>query len=157
MTDIEIKHDCEDKKTKDVDVTDKRLTAAGSQQRGFTLIELMIVIVVVAILLAVALPAYNRQVMKGHRAAAQSEMLEIANREQQFLLANRSYASKATLEASGYGLPTDVAAKYSYTIALGAGTVPTYTVTFTPSGSQASDGNLTINSQGVKTPADKWK
>lgn len=133
-------------------------TAAGYQkQGGFTLIELMIVIAIVAILLAVALPAYQSQVIRGHRAAAQSQMLDIANREQQYLLANRSYIDHTAMNATGFSLETRVADNYSYAIVVGTGTVPTYTITFTPSGRQAKDGNLTLNSEGVKTPIDKWK
>lgn len=135
-----------------------RFSPSGRRtQAGFTLIELMIVVVILAILLMVVLPAYQDQVKRGHRAAAKSEMLEIANRQQQFLLANRAYASKTTLEANGYALPADVAAKYSYAITLGVAAVPSYSMTFTAIGSQASDGNLTITSEGVKTPAEKWK
>jgi type IV pilus assembly protein PilE len=36
-------------------------------------------------------------------------------------------------------------------------TPPVFTITFVPSGSQTIDGNLTLNSEGVKTPAEKWK
>lgn len=130
---------------------------ARPSSRGFTLIELMITVAVVAILAAVALPSYQQYVIRGKRAAAQAEMMDIANRQQQFLLANRSYADKTTLEASGYALPTEVSAHYAYTITVGAGAVPTFTITFTPSGSQASDGALSLTSEGVKTPAAKWK
>jgi type IV pilus assembly protein PilE len=125
-------------------------------QYGFTLIELMITVAIVAILAAVAYPAYTQYLIRANRAAAQAEMMNIANRQQQFLLTNRGYASKSTLEASGYALPSSVSSKYSYAIVIGAGVVPTYTLTFTPTGVQASDGNLIITSDGVKTPADKW-
>jgi type IV pilus assembly protein PilE len=131
-----------------------RLTVKRSQA-GFTLIELMVVIAIVAILLAVALPAYQNQVIRGHRAAAKSEMLDIANRQQQFLLANRSYA--ATVGALGYTLPAEVAAHYTPTITLGAAAAPSYSMTFTAIGRQASDGPLTITSEGAKTPVDKWE
>ncbi len=133
-----------------------KITRVLKRQHGFTLIELMITVAIVGILAAVAYPAYTQYMIRANRAAAQSEMMDIANRQQQFLLTNRSYASKAVLEASGYALPAGVSNKYSYAIVVGAGAVPTYTLTFTPSGAQASDGNLTINSEGVKTPADKW-
>jgi len=130
------------------------------RQRGFTLIELMITVVIVAILASVALPAYQEQVRRGHRAAAQTEMMDIANREQQFLLANRAYADKAALEGSGYALPSELASKYGYAIAVNnAATPPTFTITFTPSGSQTSDGALVLNSAGAKTragEASKW-
>lgn len=125
-------------------------------QHGFTLIELMIVVAIVGILSTIAYPSYVQHTIRANRAAAQTEMMDLANRQQQFLLTNRSFVDKAALEASGYALPKDVASKYNYAIALGGGAVPFYTITFTPTGTQASDGNLTINSDGVKTPADKW-
>jgi len=129
-----------------------------SQQQGFTLIEVMIVVVIVGILLVIALPAFQDQVIKGHRAAAQSEMLDIANREHQFLLANRIYANKATLEANGYNFPLEVAARYGYAVTISIATVPTFLITFTPTtaGNQDDDGPLTLNHLGVKTPAAKW-
>ena len=125
-------------------------------QLGFTLIELMITVAIIGILAAVAYPAYTQYVIRANRVAAQSEMMDIANRQQQFLLSNRSYASKATLEASGYTLPSSVSSKYGYAIAIGGGAVPSYTLTFTPTGAQASDGNLALTSEGSKTPVDKW-
>ncbi|MOA13756.1 hypothetical protein D3C78_1338190 [compost metagenome] len=78
-------------------------------------------------------------------------MMDLANRQQQYLLANRTYATKEQLETSGYALPSNVSSNYSYTISLGDGSMPSYTITFEATGSQASDGNLTLNSDGVKT------
>ncbi|MCY1440772.1 hypothetical protein D9M71_570570 [compost metagenome] len=124
--------------------------------RGFTLIELMIAVAIVAILAMVAYPSYQQYVIRGNRAAAQAEMMDIANRQQQYLLANRTYASKSELESGGYALSSDVSRNYGYDIALGSGAVPSFTITFTPTGSQASDGALTLDSQGVKAPAGKW-
>lgn len=128
-----------------------------STQKGFTLIELMITVVIIGILAAVAFPNYQQYIIKANRSAAQSEMMDIANREQQFLLADRAYAGTTTLTASGYSLPTDVSAKYGYSVVVdNDATPPTYLITFTPTGSQSSDGNLTLDSAGVKTPAEKW-
>lgn len=127
-----------------------------SMQHGFTLIELMITVAIIGILAAVAYPSYTQYIIKGNRAAAKAQMLDIANRQQQFMLANRAYATKAVLTTSGYALPTEVSAKYSYDITVGTGAVPDYLITFTAIGSQASDGNLTLNSEGVKTPPGKW-
>lgn len=129
---------------------------AKGKQHGFTLIELMITVAIIGILAAIAYPSYASYIIKGNRTAAKAQMLDIANRQQQFMLANRAYATRAMLTTSGYALPTEVSTKYSYSISLGTGAVPDYLITFTAIGSQASDGDLTINSEGVKTPPNKW-
>ena len=133
-----------------------REQALNDSQRGFTLIELMITCAIVAILAAVAYPSYTKHTQKSNRRAAQAQMLDIANREQQYLLANRGYASKTQLEAGGYALPTELSRTYSYDITVGASTVPAFTVTFTAINGQAADGNLTYTNDGVKSPAGKW-
>lgn len=130
-----------------------------SRERGFTLIELMITVAIVAILASIALPSYQEYVKRGHRAAAQSEMMDIANLQQQLLLANRSYAATGTAPwtNTGYALPSEVAARYGYIIA--ANNSPYFRITFTPIGSQAGDGVLVLDSTGVKTRAGdpaKW-
>ncbi len=138
-------------------------------QKGVTLIELMITVAIVAILASIAYPSYTQYVIRGHRAAAQAEMMDIANRQQQIFLANRTYAS--SIAGLGYTLPSEVGAKYgSPTLTAGqtlnsscamvsSGTVPSFVITFTPisGSSQATDGNLLLSAQGVKCPADKWK
>lgn len=128
----------------------------SQQSRGFTLIEMMIVVVIVGILAAIAIPNYQQYILRSHRTAAQAEMMDIANRQKQFLLSNRAYVSKTDLESSGYELPTDLSSRYSYVITLGAGTLPSFVITFTAIGAQADDGNLSLSSAGVKTPPDKW-
>lgn len=133
---------------------------AKSRVTGFTLIELMITVVIVAILAGIAVPSYRQHVIRANRSAAQSAMMDIANREQQFLLANRRYADTAALTGNGYSLPAEVADKYTLTVDAPSTAVPPgYTIRMTPitGGAQASDGELTLNSQGVKTPADKWQ
>lgn len=124
-----------------------------TKRNGFTLIELMVVVAILAIVASIAMPLYRDAVRKGNRRAAQSVMMEIANREHQFFVANRSYANTALLN---YTLPPEVDQNYTFDVTTAAGTPPTFLITFTPIGGQVSDGNLTLNSQGVKTPADKW-
>jgi type IV pilus assembly protein PilE len=123
---------------------------------GFTLIELMITVVVLAILAAIAYPSYEQQVRRGRRSSAKAAMMDISNREQQYLLATRTYATTAALTATGYAIPSDVATYYTWAVALGGGAVPTFTITFTPTGAQTPDGPLTLDQAGNRTPIAKW-
>lgn len=122
---------------------------------GFTLTELLIVIVIAAILASIAIPSYREAVRRSDRRAAQAAMMEIANRERQYFVANRVFADEDEL---GFTLPTELAGKYTFAIdtTVAAGDPPAFTITFTAVGPQAADGNLTLNSAGVKTPAAKW-
>lgn len=125
---------------------------------GFSLIELLIVMAVAAILVVIAYGSYSNEIVRTHRVTAQNAMLEIANRQQQHFISNRSYAT--TLTPLGYSLPTEVAQRYTLTLtADNTATPPTFLITMTPvaGSSQDGDGNLTLNQAGVKTPADKWK
>ena len=126
------------------------------QSNGFTLIELMITVAIIGILATIAYPSYQQYIQRSSRSAAQSQMMEIANRQQQYFLANRAYADKSALEAGGYALPSDVSSKYTYNIVLSDGPPPSYVINFVATGVQAADGNLSLSSEGVKTPADKW-
>ena len=127
--------------------------------KGFTLIELMIVVAVVGILSMVALPQYQQYVIRGNRAAAEAFMMDVANRQKQFLLDARSYAPDlATLTMSV--LPANVSNNYTVTVSapVVAGAPPTFIVTAAPvAGSkQANDGTLTLDDLGAKLPVGKW-
>jgi len=128
------------------------------KNRGFTLIELMIVLVVIGILAAIAVPSYNSQLRKSSRAAAQAAMMDIANKQAFFLQSRRSYTTDYATDL-GVTLQDDVTRWYDLTISAdNTATPPTFTITGTPkSGTrQASDGNITLSNTGAKTPPDKW-
>ena len=142
------------------------LDGSGAQRRalhnsGLSLIELMVTVSIVAILAGIAYPSYQSYVIRANRSEAQQFMLEIANREEEFLLNNRQYGSccaPATMPNDlNLTLPSHLQRDYMVTVAVNA-SPPSYTITAAPkSGAmQAKDGALGYTSQGVKTPPEKW-
>ena len=68
---------------------------------GYTLIELMIVVAIIAILLMVMLPGYQGYVRKAKRSIARAELLAVIARQEQYFIMNKQYASR--LDLLGYG------------------------------------------------------
>lgn len=121
---------------------------------GFTLIELMVTIAIIGILASIAYPSYTNYLQKGRRASAQTHLMDIAQRQQQYLLDARAYAPD--IGTLGITTPSDVSTYYTipaFTVNA-AGAPPSFAVTAKPkAGSQASDkcGTLGIDSAGSKT------
>ena len=120
--------------------------------RGFTLLEIMVVVAIIGILVAIAVPSYQSHLRKGRRADAQSYMMQLANLEQQYLLDARAYLTGAGAANTLAATPTTVSTYYTVTIAAGANN-PSFIITATPQGAQLSDGTLTLDETGAKTRA----
>jgi type IV pilus assembly protein PilE len=125
---------------------------------GFSLIELVIALAIVAILLAIALPNYREHVRKSARAEAQSYLTSLASRQQQHLVDKRRYATtSATL---GLALPASLAGKFQdpVTIEVPEAVPPTFRLVARAHGDQAKDKcpTLTLDNAGNREPAGCW-
>lgn len=132
---------------------------------GFTLVELMTVVLVVTILTVIAVPAYTNQVRKSHRTEAKSMLLDIAAREERYLATNGMYATDPTklgltawgVMGSGYYLITisNVAAASASSVTTAA-TAATFTLTATANtiGNQNKDtqcASLSVDQTGLQS------
>lgn len=140
---------------------------------GFTLYELLAVVVIIAIVATFAYASYAKQIQKAQRAVAKSALLEAATRQEQYFFSNRSYTNQLDkLAPSGYyaaGGPTyfgkdgsplssSTGAIYALTATTsGCGDTPCFKLTAAPvtNSSQAGDacGSYTLDSRNVKGAA----
>ena len=118
---------------------------------GFTLIELMITVAILAIVAAVAIPAYTSYVDRGKRAEARTALLDIAARQERYYSNNRQYADQLSkLRMSGTKSENGY---YTLSVTLPSGSNnQDFDATATPSGwTDDKCGNLSIDETGVKT------
>lgn len=137
-------------------------------EKGITLIELMVVIVIIGILAAIAIPMYTRYMQRARRAEAKTALEQVRAAQEMWRAEKGCYALDGVgcqgLALAGtaivklqttMGAPPTQVGDYAWSFtALGA---TAFTVQATPNRArQTPDGALTINQDGVKLPADKW-
>ena len=126
---------------------------ASGRMAGFTLIEIMISVAIVAIITAIALPSYRSNVARSKRSEAISIIQEAAQYMQRYYSANDSYTN--TLPTVLQNVPRSATSGQTYTLSVVTNTnSTTYTITaaISSTGSQAGDscGNYVLNAQGQK-------
>jgi type IV pilus assembly protein PilE len=129
------------------------------RNHGFTLIELMIVVVIVGILAAIAYPSYRNHILKGNRAGAEAFLMDAAQRQQQYFLDNRAYAPDlATLIGTASPIPNEVSPYYKIKVETSGGPPPTFLIKATPQGTQVANNEpeLTIDQAGTRAPSTAW-
>ena len=118
---------------------------SNQKHRGFTLIELMIAVAVIAILAAIAIPNFSSHTIKARNAAAQAFLMDIAQRQEQYLLDNRSYAPDlATLlpnVAAADRVPREVDQFYDLQAFVMGGGNASYQIVLIPTAGGKMDGS----------------
>lgn len=130
---------------------------------GFTLIELMVTVAIVAILATIAYPSYRNTVLKSHRTEAKSALLDLAGREE------RLYSTTSAYSAKGSDLGYSAAPGSTFTVGSGyyqvtlavpapaAGALPTFSIKAVPIGAQTADNTCTflaVDQTGAETASD---
>lgn len=142
----------------------------GVSSGGFTLVELVVAVAVIGILLAIAMPAYNQYLIRANKAAAKAALLDIASRQEQYVMTAGSYG---TLAQIGYTLPTEVSTYFDVTVTTGTNSgssvaamqgLPIFTVSASGKAGTIQSGQpaagattaLSINQFGLKLPVAEW-
>ena len=146
-------------------MTDTNFGRRVRRQAGFTLVELMVTVAVVAILASVAYPSYMDQVRKGRRAEAQAVLMEASQFLERYATMNMRYDQDAAgtavaLPAALAKAPRDGASKF-YDVSLQSVSATAYTLRAVPAGTHTGDacGTMTVTHTGVKGAArsDCWR
>jgi len=127
---------------------------------GFTLVELMIVVAIIAVLASIAYPMYREQTREARRSAGLAALSDMAARQEQFFLDRKVYTQ--AMDATGLNRPTTTdGGHYLLSVDAPTGGCPInrcYALTAAGQGDQANDtcATLTLSSDGTRGPAGCW-
>ncbi len=123
--------------------------------RGFTLIELMIVVAIIGILAVIAYPSYLNHVRESRRTSAKTALLDVAGHEERYFTTNNTYTtSLSTLGyPSGATMPVPSSTQDYYDVKIVSANGTSYFLQAVPAGDQAQDtecGTFTLNNVGIQ-------
>jgi len=119
------------------------------QSKGFTLIELVIVVAIIAVLSAIAIPAYRQYVLRSNRTSATRALQDMATREENYYFTNNAYTNSTT----NLGLTSAVTPDGYYTLSIPSASSTDYTLLATAAGTQTKDlkcGNFQLQRNGTE-------